>query len=146
MTMSMTEATAALTAPGQMFEIGEETIRGIPTRVWKNAPPTLRSVLELSRGHGDKAFLVYAGLWWEPLRGDLDAYMDHVNELVTGTIAVKLYKGHARVVTRSSPNAVYDASLASFAESGGLFSQAAAPGFIELFSLQSRMAWRLRNE
>ena len=92
------------------------------------------------------AYLVYAGLWWEPLRDDLDAYMDHVNELVTGTIAVKLYKGHARVVTRSSPNAVYDASLASFAQSGGLFSQAAAPGFIELWSLQSRMAWRLHHD
>jgi argininosuccinate synthase len=92
------------------------------------------------------AYLVYAGLWWEPLRGDLDAYMDRVNERVTGTIGLKLYKGHARVVTRSSPNAVYDARLASFAESGGLFSQTAAPGFIELWSLQSRMAWRLRNE
>jgi argininosuccinate synthase len=91
------------------------------------------------------AYLVYAGLWWEPLRGDLDAYMERVNEQVTGTVALKLYKGHARVITRSSPNAVYDASLASFAESGGLFSQSAAPGFIELWSLQSRMAWRLRN-
>jgi argininosuccinate synthase len=91
-------------------------------------------------------YLVYAGLWWEPLRGDLDAYMERVNEQVTGTIGLKLYKGDARVVTRSSPNAVYDASLASFAESGGLFSQAASPGFIELWSLQSRMAWRLRNE
>jgi argininosuccinate synthase len=91
------------------------------------------------------AFLVYAGLWWEPLRGDLDAYVERVNERVSGTIAVKLYKGHARVVTRSSENAVYDASLASFAESGGLFSQAASPGFIELWSLQSRMAWRLRD-
>jgi argininosuccinate synthase len=92
------------------------------------------------------AYLVYAGLWWEPLRSDLDAYMAEVNERVTGTIGVKLYKGHARVVTRSSPNAVYDASLASFSQSGGLFSQTAAPGFIELWSLQSRMAWRLRNE
>ena len=92
------------------------------------------------------AYLVYAGLWWEPLRGDLDAYMDRVNERVTGTVGVKLYKGHARVVTRSSPNAVYDARLATFAESGGLFSQTAAPGFIELWSLQSRMAWRLRDE
>jgi argininosuccinate synthase len=91
------------------------------------------------------AYLVYAGLWWEPLRGDLDAYMQNVNERVTGTIGIKLYKGHARVVTRSSPNAVYDAALASFAESGGLFSQTASPGFIELWSLQSRMAWRLRN-
>ena len=91
------------------------------------------------------AYLVYAGLWWEPLRGDLDAYMERVNEHVTGTIGMKLYKGHARVVTRSSPNALYDASLASFAQSGGLFSQAASPGFIELWSLQSRMAWALRN-
>jgi argininosuccinate synthase len=92
------------------------------------------------------AYLVYAGLWWEPLRSDLDGYMEQVNERVTGTIGIKLYKGHARVVTRSSPNAVYDASLASFSQSGGLFSQTASPGFIELWSLQSRMAWRLRNE
>jgi argininosuccinate synthase len=91
-------------------------------------------------------YLVYAGLWWEPLREDLDAYMERVNERVSGTIGLKLYKGHARVVTRSSPNAVYDAALASFSESGGLFSQTASPGFIELFSLQSRMAWRLHNE
>jgi argininosuccinate synthase len=92
------------------------------------------------------AYLVYAGLWWEPLRADLEAYMEHVNEHVSGTVGVKLFKGHARVVTRSAPDAVYDASLASFAESGGLFSQTASPGFIELWSLQSRMAWRLHNE
>jgi argininosuccinate synthase len=91
------------------------------------------------------AYLVYAGLWWEPLRADLDAYMDSVNAQVTGTIGVELYKGGARVVTRSSPNAVYDPDLASFAESGGLFSQAASPGFIELWSLQSRMAHRIRE-
>jgi argininosuccinate synthase len=91
------------------------------------------------------AYLVYAGLWWEPLRGDLDAYMDSVNAHVTGRIGLKLYKGSVRVVTRESPHAVYDAALASFAESGGLFSQSASPGFIELWSLQSRMAWRLRN-
>jgi argininosuccinate synthase len=91
------------------------------------------------------AYLVYAGLWWEPLRSDLDAYMEAVNAQVTGTIGLHLYKGTARVVTRSSPNAVYDADLASFAESGGLFSQTASPGFIELWSLQSRMAHRIRN-
>jgi argininosuccinate synthase len=90
-------------------------------------------------------YLVYAGLWWEPLRADLDAYMDAVNAQVSGTIGLKLYKGSVRVVTRSSPNAVYDADLASFAESGGLFSQAASPGFIELWSLQSRMAHRIRQ-
>jgi argininosuccinate synthase len=91
------------------------------------------------------AYLVYAGLWWEPLRTDLDAYMDAVNAQVTGTIGLKLFKGSVRVVTRSSPNAVYDADLASFAQSGGLFSQAASPGFIELWSLQSRMAHRIRQ-
>jgi argininosuccinate synthase len=91
------------------------------------------------------AYLVYAGLWWEPLRSDLDAYMEAANAQVTGTIGIKLYKGSARVVTRASPNAVYDEQLASFAASGGLFSQAASPGFIELWSLQSRMAWRLRH-
>jgi argininosuccinate synthase len=90
-------------------------------------------------------YLVYAGLWWEPLRSDLDAYMDAVNSQVTGEIGLRLYKGSARVVTRSSPNAVYDASLASFAESGGLFKQTASPGFIELWSLQSRMAHHLRE-
>ncbi|HEX7300335.1 MAG TPA: argininosuccinate synthase [Solirubrobacteraceae bacterium] len=91
------------------------------------------------------AYLVYAGLWWEPLRSDLDAYMESVNAQVTGTIGMKLYKGTARVVTRESPNAVYDAALATFETSGGLFSQQASPGFIELWSLQSRMAHRLRS-
>jgi argininosuccinate synthase len=91
------------------------------------------------------AYLVYAGLWWEPLRTDLDAYMNAVNAQVTGTIGLKLFKGSARVITRSSPNAVYDADLASFAQSGGLFSQTASPGFIELWSLQSRMAHRIRQ-
>ncbi|MCK9248837.1 MAG: argininosuccinate synthase [Solirubrobacteraceae bacterium] len=91
------------------------------------------------------AYLVYAGLWWEPLREDLQAYIEHVNRRVTGTIGLKLYKGSARVVTRESDNAVYDAQLASFAESGGLFAQDASPGFIELWSLQSRLAWRLAH-
>ncbi|MDQ6835821.1 MAG: argininosuccinate synthase [Actinomycetota bacterium] len=90
------------------------------------------------------AYLVYAGLWWEPLRTDLDAYMEVANQRVTGKVGLKLYKGSVRAVTRSSPHAVYDAQLASFSESGGLFSQAASPGFIELWTLQSRMAWRLR--
>ena len=91
------------------------------------------------------AFLIYAGLWYEPLRVELDAFMNAANEAVTGTIGLKLYKGSVRVVTRSSPNAVYDSELASFHQSGGLFSQESAPGFIELWSLQSRMAWRVRH-
>src|SRR4051794_27243903 len=91
------------------------------------------------------AYLVYAGLWWEPLRTDIEAYARHVNRRVSGTIGLKLYKGNVRVVTRESRHAVYDAQLATFAESGGLFSQHASPGFIELWTLQSRMAHRLRQ-
>src|SRR5215211_6037196 len=94
---------------------------------------------------GHWAYLVYAGLWYEPLLGDLNAYMESVNEQVTGSVTVRLYKGSARPVTRESPNALYDPALAGFGESGGLFSQQASPGFIEIWSLQSRMAYGIRN-
>jgi argininosuccinate synthase len=72
--------------------------------------------------------------------------MESANEHVTGSVTLKLYKGNATPVSRSSPYALYDKSLASFGESGGEFSQQASPGFIELFTLQSRMAHRVRNE
>ena len=57
--VTIAEANATLTAPGQMFEMEELDIRGVPTRTWKNAPPSLRAVLDLSRQHGDATFLVY---------------------------------------------------------------------------------------
>jgi argininosuccinate synthase len=91
------------------------------------------------------AYLCYAGLWHEPLRSDLDAFMEAVNRYVTGEVTIKLYRGSATAVARSSPNALYDRSLASFGESGGEFSQQASPGFIELFTLQSRLAHRVRR-
>jgi argininosuccinate synthase len=91
------------------------------------------------------AYLCYAGLWHEPLRSDLDAYMDAVNRYVTGDVSVRLFKGSVRPEARSSQYALYDRSLAGFGESGGEFSQQASPGFIELFSLQSRMAHRVRS-
>jgi len=92
------------------------------------------------------AYLCYAGLWLEPLRRDLDAYMDSANEYVTGEVSLKLYRGSLTPTRRSSPYALYDRSLASFGESGGAFSQHASPGFIELFTLQSRLAHRIRKE
>jgi steroid-24-oyl-CoA synthetase len=57
--MSVAEADAVLTAPGQMFEVDEVEIRGIPTKIWKNTPPTLPDILRLSLGHGGQTFLVY---------------------------------------------------------------------------------------
>ncbi|MBX3627323.1 MAG: acyl--CoA ligase [Rhizobacter sp.] len=57
--MSLAEAHALMTAPGTQFEIEEITIRGVPTRVWKNAPATLRDLFLAGRAHGGKTFLVY---------------------------------------------------------------------------------------
>src|SRR3954469_1094532 len=59
MTQSIADVHAALTAPGQMFEMEEVDVRGVTLRVWKNAPASLASILELSRLHGDRPFLVY---------------------------------------------------------------------------------------
>ena len=57
--MSLARAHQMLTAPGAPFEMEERVIRGVPTRVWKNAPPTLREIFLAGRAHGAKTFLVY---------------------------------------------------------------------------------------
>ncbi len=57
--MSLADADAVLTAPGQMFEMAETDVRGVTTRVWKAAPDTLADILRSSRGHGEATFLVY---------------------------------------------------------------------------------------
>jgi long-chain acyl-CoA synthetase len=57
--MSIAEAHFRLTAPGSPFEMETVTIGGLETRVWKNAPPSLRAVAEMARAHGDKVFLVH---------------------------------------------------------------------------------------
>jgi long-chain acyl-CoA synthetase len=61
---SIAEVHAALTAPGEPFEMVETTIRGIPTRTWKNAPTSLAAILALSRAYGDLDFLVYEQEHW----------------------------------------------------------------------------------
>ncbi len=58
------DPSAALTAPGGLFEIEKTVVRGIPMRVWKTTPPSLRDVLDQSRAHADKTFLVYGDSRW----------------------------------------------------------------------------------
>jgi long-chain acyl-CoA synthetase len=53
------EAVARLTAPGQLFEMEDVEVRGVTLRTWRAAPPSLRSVLDLSLGYGDADYLVY---------------------------------------------------------------------------------------
>ena len=57
--LSLAEATAALTAPGQMFEMEPLTLDGVEMTAWKHAARNLAQILELSRRHGDAEFLVY---------------------------------------------------------------------------------------
>jgi acyl-CoA synthetase (AMP-forming)/AMP-acid ligase II len=59
MSPTRAEVQATLTAPGQIFEVSEEAVGGLSLRVWKHAPPSLRAIVELSRLHADKVFLVY---------------------------------------------------------------------------------------
>jgi long-chain acyl-CoA synthetase len=60
-TPSNSDIVAALTAPGQMFEMDRTTVNGIEMAVWKNAPATLRQIFDLSLNHGSKDFLLYEG-------------------------------------------------------------------------------------
>ena len=84
-------------------------------------------------------YLVYSGLWVEPLREDLEQFINKVNEKVNGVVRVKLFKGSVQVVGRSSPYALYDKTLATYGRES-TFNQQASFGFIELWGLQSRMA------
>src|SRR5580698_344685 len=59
--LSMADATAQMTAPGSMFATERTTVNGIDMTVWKNAPATLRQILDLSLIHASRDFLVYEG-------------------------------------------------------------------------------------
>ena len=87
------------------------------------------------------AYTCYAGLWMEPLMDDLNAFIDRLNQKVTGKVTVKLYKGTAEVVAIETPNTIFEEKLATFMASSA-FNQNASPGFIELFTLQMRLAQR----
>jgi argininosuccinate synthase len=85
--------------------------------------------------------LVYGGLWVEPLRKDLEVFIDYVEERVSGDVRLKLFKGNVMVVGRKSENAIYDPKLTTY-ESYTVLSQEYAKGFIELWGLQSVVAFR----
>ena len=84
------------------------------------------------------AELVYYGQWFHPLREAIQAFMDHANEVVTGKVKVKLYKGRAQAVAATSPKSLYDTKLAGFTMSG--YDVTAARGFIDLFGLPMQVS------
>src|SRR5215216_753074 len=81
--------------------------------------------------------LVYYGQWFHPLREALQAFVDQANEVVSGKVRVKLFKGRATAVGATSPLSLYDTRLASFAMKD--YDVTAARGFIDLFGLPMKV-------
>jgi len=90
-------------------------------------------------------FLVYAGLWTDPLKEDLGAFINETQVRVSGNVKLKLYKGGFQIVGRFSPMALYDHDLATY-NIGTSFDQAWSQGFIEIWGLQTKMANLLKSK
>jgi len=91
------------------------------------------------------ATVVYQGLWVDPFKQDLDAFIDSTQENVTGVVTMKLFKGSAKPVSRESPLSLYDYNLASF-DINTHYDQGDAVGFINLWGLPSVSAWNLKRK
>ena len=85
--------------------------------------------------------LVYDGLWFSGLKRSLDAFIDHTQKYVSGDIRLKLQGGTAVVTGRKSEQSLYDFSLATY-DTGDTFDQSLAKGFIDLWSLPSKISAR----
>jgi argininosuccinate synthase len=92
------------------------------------------------------AELIYNGFWFSPEREMLQALIDKSQEAVTGTVRLRLYKGTAVVVGRSSPYSLYSQELVTFEDDKGAYDQKDAAGFIKLNALRLRtLAMRNRK-
>jgi argininosuccinate synthase len=85
------------------------------------------------------SWLAYSGLWQDPLRNDLDKFIDATQVRVSGKVKLKMQKGSLRVVGRESKYSLYKNDLATYA-AGSTFDQSLAKGFVELWGLQSVIA------
>jgi argininosuccinate synthase len=84
-------------------------------------------------------WLTYSGLWQDPLRDDLDKFIDATQDRVSGKVKLKMQKGSIRAVGRESKYSLYKNDLATYA-AGSTFDQSLAKGFVELWGLQSIIA------
>ncbi|AFZ01876.1 argininosuccinate synthase [Calothrix sp. PCC 6303] len=88
--------------------------------------------------------LVYNGLWYSPLKTALDAFIQKTQERVSGTVRLKLFKGNATIVGRSSENSLYTPDLATYGAEDQ-FDHKAAEGFIYVWGLPTRI-WAKGNQ
>jgi len=89
--------------------------------------------------------LAYEGLWVDPLKEDLEAFINEVNKKVTGSVKVKLFKGSANVVARESPYGLYDLNLATY-DTSSSFNQKLSYGFIPIWGMQSKMGFLIKKK
>lgn len=87
--------------------------------------------------------LAYEGLWWDPLKENLEAFIQSTQKRVAGEVKMKLFKGGITVVGRTSPWALYSADLASFDTT--TFDQRESTGAVKNFGMQSRMYHHLKR-
>ena len=83
--------------------------------------------------------LTYGGLWLEPLMGSLNSFIDKINERVSGTVTLKLFKGRVEVISIETPQGAFDEKAATFMKTEG-FNRNASTGFIEIYTMQMRLA------
>ena len=88
------------------------------------------------------AWLAYSGLWQDPLRTDLDMFINATQKRVSGSVKLKMFKGSLRVVGRKSEYSLYSHDLATYG-AGSTFDQTLGKGFVELWGLQSTEANKL---
>jgi argininosuccinate synthase len=92
------------------------------------------------------ASLIYNGYWWSPEREALQALIDQTQQVVNGTVRMKLYKGNVIVAGRKSPtHSLFDASIATFEDDAGAYDQKDAAGFIKLNALRLRVGARRKS-
>jgi argininosuccinate synthase len=89
--------------------------------------------------------LAYEGLWVEPLKDALEAFINEINKKVTGSVKVKLFKGSAEVVARESPYGLYDLNLATY-DTKSTFNQKYSYGFIPIWGLPSKMGFIIKKK
>ena len=85
------------------------------------------------------AELIYYGFWFSPEREMLQAAIDKSQEMVTGTVRLKLYKGNVIVIGRDSPYSLYSSKIVTFEDDAGAYDQKDAAGFIKLNALRLRL-------
>lgn len=85
------------------------------------------------------AEMIYNGFWFAPEREMLQAAIDQTQEVVNGTVRIKLYKGNVIVVGRKSDNSLFSEKIATFEDDEGAYDQKDAAGFIKLNALRLRL-------